>query len=238
MLFLRAIHLCYQGLLNQFASKQKDLSAASIDSVVVDAKFMDDFATVGANGKAIHPTSTPHSPATATAVTGRDGKEHCSPWEWLATFESVRISSCWHQSFSGGFYCAFCHSQDKHHPLKCPMLTELNFKLIKGGSGSSGGIGIGSKSPTSGTLASGSSGTPGAKLAAAVSRATPSKVSPLAPVGMMAALVADVDKDSTDSFCWDRDEDGVTFEDAHKPKALVSSYAPSSPGPLCCKVSV
>jgi hypothetical protein len=81
------------------------------------------------------------------------------------------------------------------------MLAELNLKLIKVGGSSLGGIGIGSKSPVSGTLASGSSGTPGANLAAAVSHGTPSEVSPLAPAGMMAALVADVGKDSTDSFC-------------------------------------
>ncbi len=118
------------------------------------------------------------------------------------------------------------------------MLAKLNLKLIKVGGGFSGGIGIGLKSPASGTLASGSSGTPGAKLVAAVSHATPSKVSPSAPAGMMAALFADVDKDSTDSFCWDQDEDGVTFEDTYTPKALVYSYTPSPPGPLCCNISV
>ncbi len=96
MLFLHAIHSHYQGLLNQFAFKQKDLSAASIDFVVADAKFMDEFATVGENGKAIYPTSTPCSLAVATAVTGRDGKEHRSPWEWLATFKLGKILSCWH----------------------------------------------------------------------------------------------------------------------------------------------
>jgi hypothetical protein len=96
MLFLHAIHLHCQGLLNQFASKLKDLSAESIDSVVADAKFMYEFATVGANGKAIHLTSTPCSPAVATAVTDRNGKEHCSPGEWLSTFESGSILSCWH----------------------------------------------------------------------------------------------------------------------------------------------
>jgi hypothetical protein len=123
--------------------------------------------------------------------------------------------------------------------LKCPMLAKLNLKLIKVGSGSSGGIGIGSKSPASGPLASASLGTPGAKVAAAVSHVTPSiEASPSAPAGMMAALVAERDKDSADSFCWDGDENGVTFEDAHNPKALVSSYAPSSSGLLCCNVSV
>jgi hypothetical protein len=119
------------------------------------------------------------------------------------------------------------------------MLAELNLKLIKVGGGSSGGVGIGSKSLASGSLASASPGTPRAKVAAAVSHATPSgKASPLAPAGMTAALVGDGDKDSTDSFRWDRDEDWGTFEDAHKPKASVSSYAPSSSGLLCCNISI
>ena len=38
MLFLRAIHPRYKGLLNQFASKHKDLSTASIDLILSDAK--------------------------------------------------------------------------------------------------------------------------------------------------------------------------------------------------------
>jgi hypothetical protein len=59
MLFLRAIHPHYQDLLNQFASKQKDLLVALIDSVVTDAKFMDKFVAIGANGKPVHPPSTP-----------------------------------------------------------------------------------------------------------------------------------------------------------------------------------
>jgi hypothetical protein len=51
MLFLRALHARYGDLLTQFASKQKDLSTASIDSVLSDAKFMDEFTVVGAGGK-------------------------------------------------------------------------------------------------------------------------------------------------------------------------------------------
>jgi hypothetical protein len=118
------------------------------------------------------------------------------------------------------------------------MLAELNLKLMEVDGGSLGGIGIGSNSPVCGPLASASPGTPGTKVAAAVSHATPcSKASPSAPVGMMAALVADGDKDSTDSFCWDGNKDGVTFADAHNSKTSVSSYAPSSPGSACCNVS-
>jgi hypothetical protein len=241
MLFLRAIHSRYQGILNQFVSKQKDLLAALIDSVVANTKFMDEFSTVGVNGKAIRPTSTPCSLAAATAVTDRNGKEHCSPWEWLSTFKLSSILSCWRRSLKGGFYCSFCHSKDKHHPLKCPMLAELNLKLIEVGGGSSGGVGIGSKSPAIGPLASTSPGTPGAKVAIAVSHATSSsEASPSALAGMMAALVAEGDEDFTDSFCWDgdEDEDGVTFADAHNSMASVSFYAPSSSGPACCNVSI
>jgi hypothetical protein len=59
MHFLCAIYPCYQDLLNQFASKQKDLSVASIDSVVADAKFMDEFVAICTNGKPVHSPSTP-----------------------------------------------------------------------------------------------------------------------------------------------------------------------------------
>jgi hypothetical protein len=55
---------------------------------------------------------------------------------------------------------------------------------------------------------------------------------------MAAALVAVEDEDSTDSFRWDGDDNGATFVDAHNSKASVSSYAPPSPGPACCNVSV
>jgi hypothetical protein len=111
MLFLRALRLRYQDLLNQFASKQKDLSVAMIDSVGADAKFMDEFVAVGANGKAATPSSFPRSPAAATALTDRKGREHRSPWEWLATWDSPGILSCWRRSLCGGFYCAFLSLQ-------------------------------------------------------------------------------------------------------------------------------
>ena len=104
MLFLRALHLRYQDLLNQFASKQKDLSVATIDSVVADAKFMDEFVAVGANGKAASPSPSPRSPAAASANTDREGKEHRSPWEWLASYGSPGILSRWRKSLRGGFY--------------------------------------------------------------------------------------------------------------------------------------
>jgi hypothetical protein len=47
MLFLWGMHSCYQDLLSQFESKHKDLSLATIDSIIADARFMDEFDVVG-----------------------------------------------------------------------------------------------------------------------------------------------------------------------------------------------
>ncbi len=204
--------------------------------MVADAKFMDEFVAVGVNGKPVHPPSTPQSPAAATALTDRKGKENRSPWEWLAAFESNGILSCWRCSLHRGVYCTICHSKEKHHPLTCPMLATLNLKLIKVG-GSLGGTGASSESPAGGPLASGTSGILGAK-AAVGHPAAPSSDSPPATARMTVAVVAEGDKDSTDSFCWEGDEDSIMYVDALKPKALVSPFTSSSPGPSCCSLSM
>jgi hypothetical protein len=225
MLFLRAIHPRYEGLLNQFASKQKDLSTASIDSILSDAKYMDGFIPVGAKGKPVLPPSTPCTPTAATVITDQNGKEHRSPWEWLASYTPGGISSCWSRSMKGNFYCAVCHSKDKHLPTKCPMLTELGLKLIEVGGGSAGGP----KPPAGSPPPAVPAGAPGAKAATVGFQAPLTDDSPAAaPAGMTASLVADEDEDSTDSFRWFGDEDGVTFEEAAKPKASISSYQPVS----------
>jgi hypothetical protein len=101
------------------------------------------------------------------------------------------------------------------------MLAALNLKLIEVG-GSSGGTGAGSKSPAGGPLASGTSGIPGAKVLAVGYPAAPSGDSPPAPAGMMVAIVAEGDKDSTDSFGWEGDKDGITYMGTLQPKASVS----------------
>ncbi len=46
ILFLWAMHSCYADLLSQFATKHKD-PVATIDSVVANAWYMDDFVVLG-----------------------------------------------------------------------------------------------------------------------------------------------------------------------------------------------
>jgi hypothetical protein len=50
MLFLQALHPRYKAIIDMFASKQKDISAASINSIISDAQFMDEFSFFGSNG--------------------------------------------------------------------------------------------------------------------------------------------------------------------------------------------
>jgi len=120
MLFLRAIHPCYDGLLTQFASKQKDLSTASIDSIISDAKYMDGFIPVGAKGKPVLPPSTPHCPAAATVITNQNGKEHRSPWEWLASYTPGGISSRWSRSMKGNSTASFATPRTNISPPNAP----------------------------------------------------------------------------------------------------------------------
>jgi hypothetical protein len=50
MLFLRALHPRYKAIIDLFASKQKDISVASINSIPSDAQFMDELSFFGSNG--------------------------------------------------------------------------------------------------------------------------------------------------------------------------------------------
>jgi hypothetical protein len=50
VLFLRALHPRYKVIIDLFASKQKDISVASINSIVLDAQFMDELSFFGSIG--------------------------------------------------------------------------------------------------------------------------------------------------------------------------------------------
>ena len=132
MLFLRAIHPRYEGLLlNQFASKkQKDLSTASIDSVLSDVKYMDGFIPVGAKGTAILPPSNPSSPAAATVVTDSDsdGEEHASVSSYPPSSPSPSCCCVSLEAFSPGPTCSVTQSVDDI--VLPPILVQLLLKAI------------------------------------------------------------------------------------------------------------
>jgi hypothetical protein len=151
MLFHWDMHSHYQDLLSQFESKNKDISLAMIDSIVADSRFMDEFVVIGGETKSGAQGPSPCSPSAALVVTNKEGKEFPTPWEWLASYNLSAVTSWWCLSFRGNFYCVFCNRDDKHHPLKCPLLSELGLKIIEiggRGGGATPGSSLGGFSPS------------------------------------------------------------------------------------------
>jgi hypothetical protein len=208
MLFLRGMHSRYQNLLSQFASKHKDLALATIDSIIADACFMDDFVVVKGKTKPGVPGPSPRStPSAAAVATNKEGKAFRTPFEWLATYNSGFVTACWRRSLRGDFYCAFCSGKDKHHPLKCPLLGELGLKIIEvggqGGGATSGSSSCGSSgSGASGGVKPASPSPPVAVPAVVVSPPVPVSGSTSAPAGLTAAVEPDDggDESSADEF--------------------------------------
>ncbi len=59
MLFLWALHPHYKGIIDLFVSKQKDVSIATTNSIVSDAKYMDELAILGTNNRHCPATNDP-----------------------------------------------------------------------------------------------------------------------------------------------------------------------------------
>ena len=128
MLFLRALHSHYSDILDQFWSRNKILEAATIDSVVEDARYHNEFKLVGSDKKG-GPT-----PKAAAANIDRPGKEWALPFEWLSTYTTKGIETRWERAIAGMGICPICHCADKpwHIPANCPILKDLNLKLVNG----------------------------------------------------------------------------------------------------------
>jgi hypothetical protein len=129
------------------------------------------------------------------------------------------------QVLAGNGICLVCHkSTTPHLPLVCPLLKELNLKLVRGPTPSSKAT----PAPAPAAAAPAASPTPGGKPAVAQSTLGSATLgSTLAPSGLMALV--DVDYDSDNSFRWEGDKDGVDY--------IVSKSNPSTSSyyyyPLC-----
>ncbi len=93
MLFLWGMHSRYQDLLSQFASKHKDISLATVDSIIADARFMDEFVVVRGKTKPGTQGSSPCSLSVVLVLTNKEGREFRTPWEWLALYDFSAVMS-------------------------------------------------------------------------------------------------------------------------------------------------
>jgi hypothetical protein len=211
--------------------------------MVADAQFTDKFIVVGIKSKPSAPGVSPCTPAATSVATDKDGKEYCTAWEWLVSYSLPGILARWRLYLRGGFYCAFCHSNKKHHPTKCPFLAELGPKLIiVGGQSNSGTKGTPPCGPAAGGLPAGGKPPPALPSAAPAETVSSPAMTPgssSAPVGLTAGVIngADEDESSMDSLCWYGDEEGLEFNSNN----AVSLYLPprdSASFPSCCQASV
>jgi hypothetical protein len=129
MFFLCSLHSCYDDLLKQFCSCYKSLESASLDSILADVRYQDEL--VGSDKK-LPAGKGPKAAATATSsAANKHGKEWRSPYEWLASFDIKSVRKRWTCLLAGNGFCPICHcDKDKHAPAACPLLAELNLKLI------------------------------------------------------------------------------------------------------------
>ncbi len=196
------------------------LVTATINSVVEDVQYLDSFTLHDPKHKSKFPARVP---AAATANTDKDGKVWQSPFEWLnQAYGEKRIKTWWMQDLAGNGVCPICHKlATPHLPQACPLLKDLNLKLVRSPAPSS--IAPPAPTPTGATPAA--SPTPVGNPAAALSTSGSGSLG-LAPAPSSLTALMAVDYDSDDSFRWAGDEDGVDYV-AGNSKPSTSSYTPS-----------
>ncbi len=121
MFFLWSLHPCYNNLLEQFQSWYKDLESASLDSIVADIRYHDEFKLVGSDKKSL----VGKLPRVVTAATNVDkqGKQWNSPFEWMSTLHVNSLKKQWKCALAGTGICPLCqHKDDKHVLANCLTL--------------------------------------------------------------------------------------------------------------------
>ena len=101
-----------------------------IDSLVADVKYHDSFQLVDHNKK----TPKKGGPGALAVAIDRSGKEWTNPFKWLSSFSIKVVKTRWDRALAGTGICPICHRAEKpwHVPTNCPLLKDLNLKLVAG----------------------------------------------------------------------------------------------------------
>jgi hypothetical protein len=235
MLFLRALHGWYKEIVNQFWMHFKPIETTILDLIVSDVTYHNGFLVVD-HSKEGKPGSGsgPRAPAAASADTNSDrqGKVWPSPFKWLAQYGIKGIKGCWMHAMAGTGICPICHCDKlpRHVPTQCPLLAELNLKLIKCHPVASSPS---SSAPPQHPLPSPAPApTPGGHAAAIdASSATGSSGSSSTPFGLTAAFAPAAPPprnfDSDDEYHWESNDVGVEYAPPPKVNTPVAPYLPS-----------
>jgi hypothetical protein len=211
---------------SEYKKYTEDLETASIDSVVADVKYHDEFQLVDSKQK----TPRKGGPGGSAVAVDKAGKEWSNPFEWISSFSVKSIKTRWDRAIAGKGICPICHRAEKpwHVPANCPLLKDLNLKLVNGPAKTPAPAPAGSPTPAPAAA----SPTPGGRVASADGSA-PGDV---APSGLTAAVEEDEYSSDGDLFRWTGDDDGLDFGvplgAPNKSNPSVSLY------PSCFQVSV
>ena len=126
MIFIRALHLRYSDILDQFHSRYKDLDSAMVNSVVADVKYHDSFQLVNHNKK----TPKKGGPGASAVAVDKSGKEWTNSFKWLSSFSIKTVKTWWDRAIAGMGICPICHRTEV--PANCPLVKDLNLKLVAG----------------------------------------------------------------------------------------------------------
>jgi hypothetical protein len=131
MLFLQALHGHCSNIMDQFWSCFKSLDTTTINLVIEDVQFHDSFTLHNPKNKSKSPTWVP---AAAAANTDRKGNVWQTPFEWLENYGKKVIKTHWTRALASSGVCPICHKVNNpwHVPAVCPLLKDLNLKLIRG----------------------------------------------------------------------------------------------------------
>ena len=107
------------------------MEAATIESVVADVTYHDGFHIVDPKKN-----SRPGGPKASNVATDKAGKTWTNPFEWLSSFSFFvkTIKTRWDRAIASTGICPICHRAEKpwHVPANCPLLKDLNLKLVNG----------------------------------------------------------------------------------------------------------
>ncbi len=114
MSFLCGLHSHYSNIVEQFCSSFKQTESATINSIISDVSYHDEFAVVDSKkGKqaVVGSGSGTRVPATAAANTDWQGQVWQSPLEWLSKYGIKRIKGRWTRALAGTGICPMCHHE-------------------------------------------------------------------------------------------------------------------------------
>jgi hypothetical protein len=99
--FLCSLCSCYDNLLEQFCSCYKSLKGASLDSIVADVHYHDEFKLVGSDKKVPAGRGPKIMAAATSSAVAKQGKKRRKPYEWLASFDVKGVKKQWTRLLAG-----------------------------------------------------------------------------------------------------------------------------------------